>query len=224
MNELTSVIKDMDHSPKNKRYSSRLRLWHWLNALVIIGSLLTVLINSTILDSRNASPLIISALANKQVNVNNNQARAVAHDLADKVWEWHTYFGFALAALFLFRLGLEFFQLAERKLSRSIAKAYRQFFIIKQQRELAGHEFWVKTIYTAFYLVLLISVITGFDLALEADFPALRKFHFLKAIHELNMYLILLFILVHVAGVFLAERTAKDKGIVSDMINGGKQS
>jgi cytochrome b len=34
------------------------------------------------------------------------------------------------------------------------------------------------------------------------------------------MYLILAFIVVHLAGVFLAER--KDsKGIVSDMINGG---
>jgi cytochrome b len=36
------------------------------------------------------------------------------------------------------------------------------------------------------------------------------------------MYLILAFIAVHLAGVYLAER--KDgKGIVSDMINGGKE-
>lgn len=224
MNKPNAVKMDTGHPGKSKRYSSSLRLWHWLNALVITGSLLTVLINSTILKSGNASPLIISALANKQVNVNNNQARAVAHNLADKVWAWHTYFGFVLAVLFLFRLGLEFFHLAEKRLSRSIARAYRQFLVTKHERELAGHEFWVKTIYAAFYLVLLISVITGFDLALEDDFPALRKFHFLKEVHQLNMYLILAFILVHLAGVFLAERTPKDKGIVSDMINGGKQS
>jgi cytochrome b len=34
------------------------------------------------------------------------------------------------------------------------------------------------------------------------------------------MYLILAFIVVHLAGVFLAERK-NGKGIVSDMINGG---
>jgi cytochrome b len=34
------------------------------------------------------------------------------------------------------------------------------------------------------------------------------------------MYLIIAFILVHLAGVFLAERK-DEKGLVSDMINGG---
>jgi Ni,Fe-hydrogenase I cytochrome b subunit len=35
------------------------------------------------------------------------------------------------------------------------------------------------------------------------------------------MYLILAFIVVHLAGVFLAEIRKDSKGIVSDMINGG---
>jgi Ni,Fe-hydrogenase I cytochrome b subunit len=37
------------------------------------------------------------------------------------------------------------------------------------------------------------------------------------------MYLIIAFIVVHLAGVFLAERKT-DNGIVSDMINGGGDS
>jgi Ni/Fe-hydrogenase 1 B-type cytochrome subunit len=37
-----------------RKYSSTLRLWHWLNALVIIGSLTTVLINSTLNDRKDA--------------------------------------------------------------------------------------------------------------------------------------------------------------------------
>jgi cytochrome b len=36
------------------------------------------------------------------------------------------------------------------------------------------------------------------------------------------MYLVLAFIAVHLLGVFLAERN-ESKGIVSDMINGGRE-
>jgi len=35
------------------------------------------------------------------------------------------------------------------------------------------------------------------------------------------MYLILGFIVLHLVGIFLAERKKEGKGIVSDMINGG---
>ncbi|HWZ35508.1 MAG TPA: cytochrome b/b6 domain-containing protein, partial [Mucilaginibacter sp.] len=132
------------------------------------------------------------------------------------------YIGYVLAALFLFRLILEFFQLADQRLIHKIRKAYHQFFIVKQQREMAGHEFWVKTLYAVFYLLLLITVVTGLDLAFEDDVPALKKFHFLKEVHQLNMYLILAFIIIHVAGVYLAERRGSDKGIISDMVNGGE--
>jgi cytochrome b len=222
MTKLSPVRKDIDRPGKNKRYSSSLRLWHWLNAVVITGSLLTVLVNSTVLQSKTATPIVKSALSGKQVSVSDDQARAVAHDLRDQVWEWHTYIGYALVTLFLFRLILEFFQLADQRVIHKIRKAYHQFFIVKQQRELAGHEFWVKTIYAVFYLLLFVTVITGLDLAFEDDVPALKKFHFLKEVHQANMYVILAFIVIHIAGVYLAERQGRDKGIVSDMINGGE--
>lgn len=221
MAKITPVRHDIDQPKKTKRYSSSLRLWHWLNALVITGSLLTVLVNSTALKSNIAVPIVKSSLFDKHLAVSDDQARAVVHDLRDQVWEWHTYIGYTLAALFLFRLILEFFQLANQRLMHKINKAYREFFIIKQQRELAGHEFWVKTIYAIFYLLLFVTVITGLDLAFEDSVPALKQFHFLKEVHQANMYLILAFILIHIVGVYLAERKEKDKGIVSDMINGG---
>lgn len=222
MTQLTPVRSDIDRPGKTKRYSSSLRLWHWLNAVVITGSLLTVLANSTILKSKTATAAVKTALAGKQVTVSDDQARAVVHELRDKVWDWHTYIGYALAALFLFRIILEFFQLADQRLLHKIKTARQQFFETKKQRELAGHEFWVKTIYAVFYLLLFVTVITGLDLAFEDYIPALKPFHFLKEIHGFNMYLIIAFIVIHVAGVYLAERRARDKGIVSDMINGGE--
>ncbi|MGY0036470.1 cytochrome b/b6 domain-containing protein [Pedobacter sp. NJ-S-72] len=45
--------------------------------------------------------------------------------------------------------------------------------------------------------------------------------HSIKEFHGFCMYLILIFISVHIVGVLMAERR-DSRGIVSDMINGGK--
>ncbi len=206
-----------------KKHSSSIRLWHWLNAIVITGSLLTVLLNSTLLKTKKNAVSIKANLAQAGVTVTDGQARSVAHELSDKVWMIHTYFGYTLAALLLFRLLLEFFQLADQKFIRKLKSAYHQYQTAKKHRELAKHEFWVKTIYAVFYLMLITMAITGLCLAFEDDAPLLKSIHAFRQIHAFTMYLILAFIVVHVVGVLLAER--KDsQGIVSDMINGGANS
>lgn len=213
--------QDIEHPDRIKKYSSSLRLWHWLNAIVITGSLLTVLLNSTLLNTRANSVVIKNQLHEAGVTVTDKQARSAAHELSDKVWAVHTYFGYALAALVLFRILLEFFQLADQKLIRKIKAAYRDYFIIKKHRELAKHEFWVKTLYAIFYLFIMTMAVTGLCLAFEDDVPALKAIHAIREVHQFTMYLILSFIGLHLAGVFLAER--KDSsGITSDMINGGR--
>jgi Ni/Fe-hydrogenase 1 B-type cytochrome subunit len=214
--------RDIQHPQQIKKNSASLRLWHWLNAIVITGSLLTVLLNSTILDMRNTTTLVKNQLQQAGATVADKQARSVAHELSDKVWALHTYFGYALAALVLFRLLMEFFQVADQKFIGKIKSAYVKYQIIKKDRELAQHEFWVKTLYAVFYLMILIMAVTGLCLAFEDDVPALKAIPAFRQIHGFTMYLILLFIVIHLAGVFLAER--KDsRGIVSDMINGGKE-
>lgn len=210
-------------NPKHlKKNSASLRLWHWLNAVVITGSLLTVLLNSTLLNTRRNAGFIQGQLKDAGASVSAQQARAAAHGLSDKVWELHTWIGYCLAALLLFRIILEFFQVADQKLLRKLKSAYRQYVITKENRELSRHEFWVKTLYAVFYLLLISQATTGICLAFEDDVPALKAIHAIREIHSLGMYLILGFIFVHLAGVFLAER--KDSaGIVSDMINGGRE-
>jgi Ni/Fe-hydrogenase 1 B-type cytochrome subunit len=212
--------KDVLNPTKFKKYSSPLRLWHWLNALVITGSLLTVLLNSTLLKTRKNTAAIKANLQQSGITVTDKQAHSVAHELSDKVWALHTYFGYTLAALLLFRLILEFFQLADQKFIRKLKAAFLKFKTQKRHRELAIHEFWVNTIYAAFYLMIIIMVLTGLCLAFEDDVPLLKSIHAFRSIHAFTMYLILAFITVHLVGVFLAERK-NSKGIVSDMINGG---
>ena len=213
---------DVEHPSQVKKNSSSLRLWHWLNALVITGSLLTVLLNSTLLDTKPNAELIKESLHNSGATVTIAQAHSTAHELSDKVWMIHTYFGYFLAALLLFRIIMEFFQLTDQKFIRKINNAWYQYQTVKKHRELGKHEFWVKSVYAVFYLMLLTMVLTGLCLAFEDDVPLLKSIHAFRQIHAFTMYLIIAFIIIHITGVFLAER--KDSsGIVSDMINGGKE-
>ena len=213
-NELTN------NSLHLKKYSAPLRLWHWLSAIVISGSLLTVLANSTITNGRSNSGIIQKSLSEKNISVSSDQARGAAHEISDKVWALHTYFGYTLAALFVFRLILELFQRADQKLIRNIKAAYKQHMVLRKDREIARHKLVVKSLYFTFYTLLMIMAITGMCLAFEDDIEALKKIHAIREIHGFCMYLIIAFIVVHLAGVFLAERK-DNKGIVSDMINGG---
>jgi len=204
-----------------KKYPGSLRLWHWLNMIVISGSLITVLINSTITDKQNITSLVKEKIADTK-GVDNDLSRSVAGALEDRVWAVHEYFGYCLAALLVFRLLLEFFQLADQKFIRKLRDAGEKYRKIKKDRQDALHELTVKIIYAIFYGLLVIMVVTGLSLAFDDDLQFLKSIHHpVKSVHGFCMYLILGFIVVHVAGVLLAERKKEGKGIVSDMINGG---
>ena len=212
---------DIIHPHRIKKNSASLRLWHWANTIVISGLLITVLINSTITNTRQAATVIQTEIQKSGVNLTADQAGSAAHALNDNVWDIHTYFGYCLAGLLLFRLLLEYFQLADQKFIRRLKNLYTQFNVTKKNRQEARHELTVKIIYAAFYIIMIIQVITGLFLAFEdamAPFKSIR--HSVKSVHNFCMYLILAFIIVHLAGVFLAERK-NSRGIVSDMINGG---
>jgi len=100
--------KDFQAPQQIKKYSSGLRVWHWLNLIIISGSLITILLNST-LTSQQSTSLVIKNELSKEGNSSDDQIKSVAHALSDKTWEAHIYFGYALAGLLLFRLLLEFF-------------------------------------------------------------------------------------------------------------------
>ncbi|MES2266961.1 MAG: cytochrome b/b6 domain-containing protein [Bacteroidota bacterium] len=212
---------DVQNPTKIKRYSFSLRLWHWVNLIVISGSLITVLINSTITDDSATSALIADNLKKSGSAVTNEQARGAAHALSDNVWVIHIYFGYILAVMLAFRLILELFQVADQKFIRKIKSAYHQFNAIKKNRELARHELTVKGIYAVFYILIFIMVVTGLFLAFEDALSAYKSIrHAVKEVHGFCMYLILAFIVIHIVGVLLAEKK-NEGGIVSDMINGG---
>lgn len=215
------VRKNETNDNSVKKTSLSLRLWHWLNAIVISGSLITVLINSTITDKQAITSLVKEKIKDAK-GIDNNLSRSVAGALEDKVWAVHTYFGYCLAALLIFRLLLEIFQVTDQKFIRKLKIAAEKYNQIKKARQEALHVLTVKIIYAVFYCLLVIMAITGLSMAFDDDLSFLRSVHHqVKSVHGFCMYLILAFIVVHITGVLMAERRKDGKGIVSDMINGG---
>ena len=216
------VTTDMKSPPEIKKNSSAIRFWHWASVVIISGSLITVLINSSITDDHKTGKFFKDEFQKSGANVTDDQAGYVAHALSDKVWDVHIYFGYGLAALFAFRLILEFFQVTDQKFIRKLKTAYADFKTTKKDRELVLHELTVKIIYSVFYFLLLIIVLTGLFLAFEDAMVPFRSIrHSVKNVHGFCMYLIIAFIITHIFGVVLAEHRKDGKGIVSDMINGG---
>ena len=202
-----------------KKFSLAIRVWHWLNAIAITGLLLTVLINSTLTDRETA--ISVYQQYEKNIATDNAQIKAVAHALSEQVWAIHIYFGYGLVALFFIRLLLEFYQAKHQKFASNLTESYQQLKASKNKFSLKLDKFWVKLIYLLFYVLTLIMVVTGLLIVFKKELHIPKSIsHDIKEIHGFCMYLILSFIALHLFGVIKAEATDQ-KGIVSDMINGG---
>lgn len=222
MDHIENLRKDIGHPNIIKKHSASVRLWHWLNLLVITGSLLTVLLNSTLFDVNRNAHYIQEQLQSVAVSITNQQASHVAHGLEDKVWDIHSYFGIALTVLFLFRLSSSFFAIKEQRFLFILKKSIQYYRSLTKKSTQAVHEVAIKFLYLLFYIFLSIMVITGMLLTFKQDLSISQETsHNVKEFHGFSMYIILAFIVVHIIGVVLAE-IGKNRGIVSHMIHGGK--
>ncbi len=203
-------------------HSAAIRFWHWSSFIIIGFLLITIFVGKTFLDFRHTASVVQTTLAQQQIRITNDQSSDIAFALRNTIWKWHTYFGYILCGLLAFRLFIEFLQPREQQF---FARMQRAYFFYRRKEEAAQnkHYLWVKTIYILFYLLIFTMAGTGLWMAFNRDQELLlgSNFHPVKEIHENCMLLVLLFIFIHLAGVIRAERK-KYKGVVSDMINGGK--
>ncbi|HXP50047.1 MAG TPA: cytochrome b/b6 domain-containing protein, partial [Bacteroidia bacterium] len=157
------------------------------------------------------------------ITVTAAQARSVAHEFNDMAWEWHTWLGYFLAGLFLFRIIFEFFQPQEQKLIPAIKKAMKYLKQPGIDKKYGRHFLFVKYLYVLFYFALFVQTCTGLFMAYSDDIEKLQDIrHTVSDIHSVFMWVIIGYVLLHVGGVIVTELGKKDKGIVSDMINGGE--
>ncbi|MBN2815895.1 MAG: cytochrome b/b6 domain-containing protein [Campylobacterales bacterium] len=187
------------------KYSLSFRVWHWLNALVILGLVGTVLLRWTFLSKTDNAEILANKLLSMGITITHEQAITLAKSLRVELWEWHIILGFIFAALLLLRAILEKLD------ARNVAPF----------KELDLHHKIVQISYCVLYIVLTTLAVTGLLLYFSKELSIAKEIvHNIKELHELVYYYVAFFIPVHIAGVFFADAT-KEKGLVSDMINGG---
>jgi cytochrome b len=80
----------------------------------------------------------------------------------------------------------------------------------------------VKFSYIGLYALLGFMTVSGFEIHFYKELGISKDLtHSIKKLHELAYNLVMIFVVMHLAGVFIAENR-DEKGIVSDMIHGGK--
>ncbi|TGD83213.1 cytochrome b/b6 domain-containing protein [Hymenobacter wooponensis] len=204
-----------------KRNSLGLRLWHWANAAVVSGLLITILFLFVIVKMKTAGPEFQKVLSKEGVTFSREQERGLTRIVSHRIWDWHIGLGVALTALLVLRVAVEMVQKGAQRFGVKLRVARQIFRQRGSDLQDARHSLLVKYSYLAFYLMLVVMVVTGLVLIYADDVEFLHRLeHTVKEVHNFTMYLVIAFTVGHLVGVVYAEVT-KNRGIVSDMIHGG---
>jgi len=186
------------------KFSLSFRVWHWLNAIIILGLLGTVFLRQTFLSWRTNSEIIINKLQEIDIEITQAQAKVLAKAIRAGMWEWHILLGYALAFLVLFRIYLYFKDSSKKENFNSLSL----------------HKKIVKVSYHIINATILIIVITGLVVHFYQELGMIKETaHDIKEIHELAYNIILYFVPLHIIGVIIAENR-DEKGIISSIVNG----
>ena len=189
---------------ENKNYSKVYRIIHWAIAISFILLLITIFLRLTWMNKHNVAEIIGNYLSESDQFLTQEQLIVLAKRIRQPMWNWHLYIGYVLVGLFSIRfllpmIGIMKFQNPlDKKLSLKL----------KFQR-------WS---YILFYVCVVISLVTG--LIIEFGSKSLKDP--MEAIHKLGIYYLIAFILIHWAGVLVAEYTDQ-KGIISRIVSGTKK-
>lgn len=186
------------------KYTLGFRIWHWLHAAVILGLLGTVFLRKTFLSYKANAEILMNKFSDMGNDITIEDAKILAKTIRDNMWEWHIILGYALAALVIYRVVLFF-----------VDKSKRESFV-----SLSLHKKGVKSLYYVLYATVLFMTISGFVIYFYEYLGISKEItKQIKELHEAAFYIILIFVPLHVAGVFIAD--VKDEhGLVSTMING----
>lgn len=188
-----------------RSYSLLFRLMHWAIACCMIGILVTILLRLGWMNKFHVSAIIQDYLAGTDQSLTEEQSIVLAKKIRKPMWDWHVYLGYALTGLYSLRMLLPLFG----KLP----------FASPFQKPLDANIRFQYGLYLVFYLLLAGSLITGLIIELgPRDWKKTTE-----SIHELSIYYLVGFMVLHIGGVLLAEFTSIP-GLVSRVISGKKSA
>jgi cytochrome b len=180
--------------------------------------LLTILVSKSFLNWLFVNNTIYEGMAKEGIHLLPGQTVTTAGLLRERIWSWHTYLGYILSLLFVFRIVLEYFQPRDQKLAGKIRMAWFQK---RKESAMARHYLFVRVIYLFFYILIAAMSGTGIWMAFHKQPWYMETFHSVKEIHENCFLLLLLFIAIHLAGVIRFERKHRSN-LISAMVHGGR--
>lgn len=186
---------------KATKYSAIYRIVHWAIAISFLLLLNTIFLRLTWLNKNNMADIMQEYLKGAGQSLPQDQLIAMAKKIRQPMWNWHIYIGYALVGLLSIRFLLPLF--GEMKFQNPLAAGISAK--VKFQR-------WV---YILLYIGIVISLVTG--LFIEFGPQSLREP--MEEIHVLGIYYLVPFIIIHLAGLLIAEFTDQ-RGIVSRIISG----
>lgn len=184
-----------------KEFNLTHRLLHWCIAFAFLFLMLTVFLRLTWLEKNNVATLLQDNLKALNINLNHDDAIKIAKQIRKPMWDWHIYTGYFLIALYALRM-INLF-----KLGITFPNPFAKNSTLKQK--IQG---WS---YIIFYFLMGISLLTGFLIVKGPE----NWGDFLEDIHVQSIYYSILFIIMHITGLVLAE-LSNQKGIISKMIHG----
>lgn len=205
----------------NHKHALAIRIWHWVTFGLFTATIVMVLLANTLFDTRGNIGMVQDQVKEKGGVVTNDQARNVAHEYNDKLWNTHKIIGYILCFALLSRIVIEVAVSKEERILNRIKQASTISKLSINKIDDSKHYIMVKYLYLLFYLLFFIMACTGLVLAFE-DTEFLKPIHnAAKSLHEFVQYLIYGYIVIHLVGVIMADVT-NNPGIVSRMINSGK--
>ncbi|UMB61160.1 cytochrome b/b6 domain-containing protein [Lutibacter sp. A80] len=188
---------------KEVKYSKIYRIIHWAIAVSFVLLLLTIFLRLTWLNKFNVAAIIQEYLSDTDQILTQEQLIVLAKKIRQPMWNWHIYIGYVLVGLFSIRFVLP--ALGHMKFQNPFSNT------------LSLKEKFQKWIYIIFYVCVIISLVTGLIIVLGPK--DLKKP--MEEIHILSIYYLLAFIVIHFAGILIAEFTDQ-KGIISRIVSGTK--
>lgn len=147
--------------------------------------------------------IIHDGLAEQNVAISQDDAIGLAKKVRRPMWNTHIIAGYVLVALFVLRIILTWVQGAG--------------FVSPLKKGITPYERFKSWVYVIFYILLGASLFTG----LMMEFGPESLEHTMEDIHVLSLYYSVTFIVLHTAGVLIAD-AGKERGIISKIISGDK--
>lgn len=185
------------------KYSKIYRIIHWAIAVSFLLLLITIFLRLTWMNKYNMAAIIENYLISTEQSLSQDQLIVLAKKIRQPMWNWHIYMGYILVGLFSIRFILPAF--GQMKIQNPLSK------------NLSTKKRIQKWTYIIFYVFVMVSLVTG--LIIELGPKDLKKP--MEEIHILGIYYLIAFIVIHLAGVLIAEFT-NEKGIISKIVSGSK--